>query len=161
MSYKIGQGYDVHQLKPNLPLILGGVNIPHTKGVVAHSDGDILIHSIIDAILGACNLGDLGSFFPNNKEWKNVSGLSMLDSIKNHIDSLDFSIFIQNIDTTIILQNPKLFSYIDDMKKNIANSLGISIDLLSIKATTTDYLGFIGQENGIACLTVCLISYED
>jgi len=158
MSYRIGQGYDIHQLKPNLPLILGGVNIPHAKGIVAHSDGDVLIHSIIDAILGAYNLGDIGLFFPNNVQCKNMSGLKMLTKIKQHIHTKKSNFSIINIDATIILQKPKLISYIKLMKENIAEALGIDSTLISIKATTTDYLGFIGKEEGIACSSVCLIN---
>jgi|TARA_B100001540_G_C15651869_1_gene571460 2-C-methyl-D-erythritol 2,4-cyclodiphosphate synthase len=157
MSYKIGQGYDVHQLKANLPLILGGVNIPHSKGILAHSDGDILIHSIIDAILGACNKGDIGSIFPNNDSSKNMSGLLMLETIRHDL-KIGLNIFISNIDATIILQTPKLLPYIESMKNNIAHSLEINPKFISIKATTTDYLGVIGQEKGIACLAVCLLN---
>tara|TARA_B100001142_G_scaffold311490_1_gene345960 strand:+ start:3613 stop:4119 length:507 start_codon:yes stop_codon:yes gene_type:complete len=162
MSYRIGQGYDVHQLKPELPLILGGVNIPHNKGIEAHSDGDILVHAIIDAILGAYHLGDIGKLFPNNSQTHNMSGLSMLNSIKNKLDSLlpfegvnHFS--IQNIDATIILQTPKLSKHIKLMEQNICKSLGLQDGNVSIKATTTDYLGFVGKEEGIACLAICLI----
>ena len=156
MSYRIGQGYDVHQLKSKLPLVLGGVTIPHHKGIVAHSDGDVLVHSIIDAILGACNKGDIGSMFPNNQKCKNMSGLLMLEKIKHNLKiGLNFS--IKNIDATIILQKPKLSLHIELMRENIAKSLGLDFQSVSIKATTTDYLGFIGQEEGIACLAVCLI----
>lgn len=162
MSYRIGQGYDVHQLKPELPLILGGVTIPHNKGIEAHSDGDILVHAIIDAILGAYHLGDIGKLFPNNNQTHNMSGLSMLNSIKNKLDSLlpfegvnHFS--IQNIDATIVLQTPKLSKYIRLMEQNICKSLGLQDDTVSIKATTTDHLGFVGKEEGIACLAICLI----
>ena len=162
MSYRIGQGYDVHQLKSGLPLTLGGVNISHTKGIEAHSDGDILIHAIIDAILGAYHLGDIGILFPNNNETHNMSGLSMLDSIKHKLDNLlpfdgNNYFAIQNIDATIILQTPKLSQYIKLMEQNICQSLGLQDGNISIKATTTDHLGFIGQEEGIACLAVCLI----
>ena len=165
MSYRIGQGYDVHQLKPKLPLILGGVTIPHHKGIEAHSDGDILVHSIIDAILGACHLGDIGKLFPNNSETQNMSGLSMLENIKYRLDSLvslnvNSHFSIQNIDATIILQAPKLSTYIELMEKNICKSLGLQYGNVSIKATTTDHLGFIGQEEGIACLAVCICKKE-
>ena len=160
MSYRIGQGYDVHQLKPKLSLILGGVNIPHNKGIVAHSDGDILIHSIIDAILGACNLGDIGTLFPNNDTYKDISGLLMLKKVKEYINTNKHNLSIQNIDSTIILQKPQLSPYIKSMKENIAQSLEINSTLISIKATTTDYLGFIGKEEGIVCLAVCLINEE-
>mgnify|MGYP006092168487 CR=1 FL=1 len=158
MSYRIGQGYDIHQLKPNLPLILGGVNIPHNKGIVAHSDGDILVHSIIDAILGACNLGDIGALFPNNDTCKDISGLLMLKKMKEYVNTNEYNLSIQNIDATIILQKPQLLPYIKSMKENIAQSLEINSTLISIKATTTDYLGFIGKEDGIACSAVCLIN---
>ena len=158
MSYRIGQGYDAHQLGDKLPLILGGVSIPHNKGVVAHSDGDILIHSIIDAILGACNLGDIGLLFPNNSTSKDMNGLLMLSKITKYLKDNNHNFCIHNIDATIILQKPKLSSYIKQMKHNIAESLDIDISLISIKATTTDYLGFIGKEQGIACLAVCLVN---
>ena len=158
MSYRIGQGYDIHQLKSNLPLILGGVNIPHNKGIVAHSDGDILVHSIIDAILGASNLGDIGALFPNNDTCKDISGLLMLKKMKEYVNTNECNLSIQNIDATIILQSPQLLPYIKSMKENIAQSLEINSTLISIKATTTDYLGFIGKEDGIACLAVCLIN---
>lgn len=158
MSYRIGQGYDVHQLDNNLPLILGGIKIPHHKGIVAHSDGDILAHAIIDAILGACNLGDIGLLFPNDDQCKDMSGLAMLTKIKEYLQNNQPNFFIVNIDTTIILQTPKLSAYIDRIKKNIAHSLDINLSLISIKATTTDYLGFIGKEQGIACLATCLIN---
>ena len=160
MSYRIGQGYDAHQLKTNLPLILGGIVIPHHKGIVAHSDGDILIHSIIDAILGAYNLGDLGLLFPSNSKHKNITGQLMLKNMKKYINSKGYIFSIENIDATIILQSPKLVSYISGMKKNIAQALNIDSTLISIKATTTDYLGFIGKEKGIACLSICLINKE-
>ena len=163
MSYRIGQGYDVHRLKPELPLILGGVTISHHKGIEAHSDGDILIHAIIDAILGAYHLGDIGKFFPNNSETQNMSGLSMLENIKHRLDNLvrlNGNFAIQNIDATIILQAPKLSTHIELMEKNICKSLGLQYGNVSIKATTTDHLGFIGQEEGIACLAICICKKE-
>ena len=158
MSYRIGQGYDAHQLGDKLPLILGGVSIPHHKGIVAHSDGDILIHSIIDAILGACNLGDIGLLFPNDANSKDMNGLLMLSKIKEYLKKDNCNFCIHNIDATIILQKPKLADYIKQMKHNIAESLDLDISSISIKATTTDYLGFIGKEQGIACLAVCLVN---
>lgn len=158
--FKIGQGYDVHQLKSNLPLIIGGVNIPHSKGIVAHSDGDILSHAIIDALLGACNLGDIGTLFPNESKWEKANGLVMLQNVKKLIDKNNKEINIVNIDSTIILQNPKLQPYIDLMRTNIAETLSIKKDLISVKATTTDKLGFIGSEDGIGCLSICLVNEE-
>ena len=160
MSFKIGQGYDVHQLKDNIPLYIGGVNIKHTKGIVAHSDGDILIHVIIDAIFGACNLGDLGQHFENTDEWENVSGLFMLTHALKIVKHKFSSFKIINIDSTIILQTPKMSNYIKLMKENIATTLEMSIDDLSIKATTTDKLGFVGLEEGIAAQAVCLIEIK-
>ena len=141
MSYSIGQGYDVHQLKPNLPLILGGVSISHSKGILAHSDGDILVHAIIDAILGACNLGDIGLLFPNDDTSKDMSGLLMLTKIKEYFKKDNLNFRINNIDATIILQSPKLSNHIQTMKSNISQSLGIDISSISIKATTTSATG--------------------
>lgn len=158
--YKIGQGYDIHQLKSDLPLILGGVDIEHTKGIDGHSDADILIHAIIDALLGAFNMGDIGAMFPNDKKWLNATGLDMLAYMKEQIHSKMGKLNIINIDSTIILQSPKLQPYILKMKENIANVLEISPDSISIKATTTDYLGFIGKEEGIGCLAICLVEHE-
>ena len=160
MSYRIGQGYDVHQLKSNLPLIIGGVNITHTKGILAHSDGDILIHAIIDSLLGACNLGDLGTHFPATNDWINASGLAMLEFI-NQLIFKNFPKFkILNIDSTIILETPKISHYINDMKLNISNTLNMNIDVISIKATTTDKLGPIGLEQGVAAKSICLIQLD-
>ena len=161
MSYRIGKGYDVHQLQENLPLILGGIHIKHHKGILAHSDGDILVHAIIDSILGALAVGDLGKFFPNTEKWKNISGLIMLQHIKKLLSFQDNKFLIINIDATIILQTPKLSNYIEKMKKNIAESLEINIEQISIKATTTDKLGFIGSEKGIAAESICLLKYDN
>ena len=155
MSYKIGQGFDVHQLELNLPFILGGVDIDFNKGIKAHSDGDILIHAIIDSILGALNLGDIGTHFPSSSKWENSSGTIMLKHISELLLLKKYHII--NIDTTIIAQAPKLLSYIHDMKSNISNILKIDKNKISIKATTTDYLGFIGKGEGIAVQAICLI----
>ena len=160
MSYRIGQGYDIHQLKSGLPLIIGGVNITHSKGILAHSDGDILIHAIIDSLLGASNLGDLGTHFPATDDWNDASGLYLLECINKLILKKfpEFKIF--NIDSTIILETPRLSHYIHDMKLNISNILNINIDTISIKATTTDKLGPIGIEQGIAVQSICLIQLD-
>ena len=160
MSYRIGQGYDVHQLKSNLSLIIGGVNITHTKGILAHSDGDILIHAIIDSLLGACNLGDLGTHFPATNDWSNTSGLAMLEFINQLIVKKFPKFKILNIDSTIILEAPKISHYINDMKLNISNTLNLNIDAISIKATTTDKLGPIGLEQGVAAKSICLIQLD-
>ena len=158
--FKIGQGYDIHQLKSGLPLILGGVEIPHTKGIDGHSDADILIHAIIDAVLGAFNMGDIGAMFPNNEKWHNANGLDMLSHMKEKVHSKIGKMNIINIDSTIILQSPKMQPYIIKMKENIAKVLDISPISYSITATTTDYLGFIGTEEGIGCLAICLVNHE-
>ena len=157
MSFRIGHGYDVHQLEDGLPLIIGGVNIPFSKGIVAHSDGDVLLHSIIDALLGATGLGDIGQLFPNDKKWENGSGMDMLKITLNHIYEKHSNFEIINIDSTLILQKPKMLDFKDLMKKNIAKILNINKDLISVKATTTDKLGFIGNSSGIAAEVVCLV----
>ena len=143
--------------------MLGGVDIPHTKGAVAHSDGDVLIHAIIDSLLGATNLGDIGQLFPNSKEWEHASGLKMLQYTYNKIQDKFSNIKICNIDATIILEKPKLSSHINQMKNNIAKAIStdnFDINNISIKATTTDKLGFIGLEQGIAAQAICLIKLK-
>ena len=140
---------------------MGGVNIDYHKGVVAHSDGDVLIHAIIDSILGALAIGDLGTIFPNNSKWENASGLTMLQHIKKLLTLRNQKFIIINIDSTIILQTPKLSSYVQLMRKNISDALGINITQISIKATTTDKLGFIGDGQGLAVESICLIKNEN
>jgi len=160
MSYRIGQGYDVHQLKENLPLVLGGVKIDYHKGIVAHSDGDVLIHAIIDSILGALAIGDLGKFFPATDKWKNSSGLSMLQYINKLLRLDNHQFIIINIDSTIILHKPQLSPYLDMMKENVSKALELNSSQISIKATTTDKLGFIGSGSGVAAESICLIKNE-
>ena len=163
MSFRIGQGYDVHQLQTGLPLIIGGVDIPHAKGVLAHSDGDVLIHAIIDAMLGAVNLGDIGQLFPNSKEWKNESGLKMLQYAYHVIKNKFPKLKICNIDATLILEAPKVSSHITQMQNNLVKAISddnFDISNISIKATTTDQLGFIGLETGIAAQAICLIQLK-
>ena len=157
MSLRIGHGYDVHQLKEGLPLIIGGESISFSKGILAHSDGDILIHTIIDALLGSTNLGDIGTLFPNQERWKNAAGTSMLQITYEHICKKYPNFNIINIDSTIILQEPKIGQYKTKMKNNIAEILNIDINAISIKGTTTDYLGFVGTGLGIAAEAVCLV----
>jgi len=157
MSLRIGHGYDVHQLKEGLPLIIGGESISFSKGILAHSDGDILIHTIIDALLGSTNLGDIGTLFPNQERWKNAAGTSMLKITYEHICKKYSNFNIINIDSTIILQEPKIGQYKTKMKNNIAEILNIDINAISIKGTTTDYLGFVGTGLGIAAEAVCLV----
>ena len=156
MNIRVGFGYDVHQLKEGETLILGGININHYKGTVAHSDGDVLIHSICDALLGAANLRDIGVFFPDNSsEYKDIDSKILLkktvELLKNH------SYTISNIDSTICLQKPKIKDIIPEMQKTLSKVMNISINDISIKATTTEKLGFIGNEEGISSYAVCLI----
>ena len=158
MNLRVGHGYDVHQLKDGLSLVIGGESIPFEKGIVAHSDGDVLAHTIIDAILGATNLGDIGQLFPNDNKWKNVSGIDMLKLTFKHIQKHYPNFKILNIDTTIILEKPKILKFKDSMKANIAHALNIDEQKISIKATTTDKLGFIGNKLGIASESICLVT---
>ena len=156
MSYRIGKGYDVHQIKVGEPLILGGVSIPYEKGVVAHSDGDILLHAIIDSLLGALALGDIGALFPNSKEWENISGLLMLKKVKAFITS-KYRITIINIDSSLIAEKPKILTHADAMKKNIAQALGLEMDQIGIKATTNERMGFVGKGEGMAAMAVASV----
>ena len=156
MRIRIGQGYDVHQLAEGLPFILGGVSIPHSHGMVAHSDGDVLLHSICDALLGAAALRDIGFHFPDNSnDYKNIDSRILLRKTKDLLSNDGWT--IGNIDATECLQKPKLLNYIPQMCENIANDLNIDIRDVSIKATTTEKLGFVGREEGIAVFAVALI----
>ena len=155
--YKVGIGYDVHQLESGESLIIGGVDIDFDKGISGHSDGDVLIHSIIDSILGASSNGDIGKHFPSSDEkWKNFSSLKMLSFIYNDLIKRDFK--IEHIDAVIILQEPNLSRFIEKMKSNILDSLNNEKCTVSIKATTTDYLGYIGEGKGIACQAIATLS---
>ncbi|KYN76506.1 2-C-methyl-D-erythritol 2,4-cyclodiphosphate synthase [Clostridium sporogenes] len=153
---RIGLGYDVHKLIENRPLIIGGVTIPHDKGLLGHSDADVLIHAIIDALLGAAALGDIGKHFPDSdKNFKNISSISLLSKVKNLIDKEGYEIV--NIDCTIIAQKPKMLYHIDAMKKNICKCLKLDNNMLNIKATTEEGLGFTGKEDGISANAICLL----
>lgn len=153
---RIGHGYDVHRLGENRKLIIGGVDIPYSLGLVGHSDGDVLTHVVIDSILGALALRDIGYHFPDNDNaYKDINSLKLLSKVKDTLDEKGYA--IGNIDSTIVAQKPKLSPYIEDMRKNIANILGISIDLVNVKATTEEGLGFTGEEKGIAAHSVCII----
>jgi 2-C-methyl-D-erythritol 2,4-cyclodiphosphate synthase len=156
MSFRIGQGYDVHRLAEGETLWLGGILVPHTKGTVAHSDGDVLIHAICDALLGALKLGDIGTHFPDNSaEFKNIDSKLLLKRSYQLIQEKGFEIV--NIDSTISAQQPKLKPYIPEMELTMAGVLGIDPDQISVKATTTEKLGFEGREEGISALTVVLL----
>ncbi len=152
--YRIGEGYDVHRLVEGRDLILGGVKVPYEKGLLGHSDADVLTHAIMDALLGALALGDIGKHFPDTDEkFKGANSLSLLRTTKEMIKHSN----ICNIDATIICEKPKLRSYIDDMRKNIAETLDIDISRVSIKATTEEGLGFTGEGKGIAARAITLI----
>jgi len=155
-NFRIGFGYDVHQLKTGRKLIIGGVKIPFEKGPVAHSDGDVLIHSICDALLGALSLGDIGLHFPDNSdEFKDIDSKILLERVVEMIDRKGFQVV--NIDSAVSLQRPKLKDYISEMKEILSAILLIGPDLVSIKATTTEHLGFIGRGEGIAAQTIVLL----
>ena len=159
MDIRVGNGYDTHPLVKGESLILGGIIIPHDKGTQGHSDGDVLVHAIIDALLGATNLGDIGQHFPsNNLEYKNASSLNLLSQVIEMIHKQSYSIF--NIDSTILLERPIIKDYIHSMKREVAKRLVIAEDRISIKATTNDRLGFIGEEKGISAIATVLIQKE-
>lgn len=154
---RIGTGYDVHKLIEGRDLILGGVNIPHPKGLLGHSDADVLLHAIMDSLLGALALGDIGYHFPDTDgTYKDISSLTLLDSVGKLINEKGYK--IENIDSTIIAQKPKLSPHIKDMRTNISKTLNISIDQISVKATTEEGLGFTGTEEGISAQSICLLS---
>jgi len=157
-NFRIGQGYDVHRLGENRELILGGVKIPSEKGCIAHSDGDVLIHAICDALLGAANLGDIGKHFPDNDpQYKNIASTVLLGEVLKMLN--DEGLVINNIDSTICLQKPKIASFIEDIQSNLSGLLeNVPV---SVKATTTEKLGFVGKEEGVAAYAVALIHKTD
>ena len=154
---RIGIGYDIHKLDESRKLILGGVRIPFEKGLLGHSDADVLVHSVCDALLGAAGQGDIGTHFPDSDPaYKDVSSLDLLSATDKILRYKGFSVV--NIDTTILAEAPKLSSYRDRMRKNIATTLGIDIACIGVKATTTEGLGMIGRGEGIAAMSVALIT---
>ncbi|MDR1912956.1 MAG: 2-C-methyl-D-erythritol 2,4-cyclodiphosphate synthase [Clostridiales bacterium] len=156
MNFKIGNGYDVHRLAENRKLILGGVEIAHTKGLLGHSDSDVLVHAIMDALLGASGLGDIGMHFPDTSaEYKDISSIILLRKVDDLLHKNNFK--IGNLDCVIVAQKPKLAKYFPEMKKNVAESLHINPACVNIKATTEEGLGFTGAEEGIAAWAVCLL----
>ncbi len=153
---RIGFGYDVHAFDENRPLILGGVEIPHTHGLLGHSDADVLLHAISDALLGAAALGDIGRHFPDsNAAYKGISSLILLQRTVFLVRERGFE--IENIDSTLVLQKPRLAPHIPRMVENIANTSNISPSCVNVKATTTERLGFTGREEGIAAYAVVLL----
>lgn len=153
---RIGHGYDVHRLTEDRKLILGGVIVPYDKGLLGHSDADVLTHAIMDSLLGAAALGDIGLMFPDDDpHFKNADSLKLLETVCDAINSKGYK--ISNIDATIIAQSPKLKPYISSMRENISNICGLSLDEVNIKATTEENLGFTGAGEGIAAHAVCIL----
>ena len=153
---RVGLGYDVHKLVENRKLILGGVEIPYEKGLLGHSDADVLLHAIMDALLGAAALGDIGKHFPDNDDrYKDVDSLVLLEKVCELIRNKGYE--ISNVDSTILAQAPKLRPYIDEMRSKLAKAMKLDIDELSVKATTEERLGFTGREEGIAAHAVVLL----
>lgn len=156
---RIGHGYDVHKLVEGRKLIVGGVDIPYEFGLLGHSDADVLLHAISDAILGAVALGDIGGMFPDTDEkWKGADSLVLLEAVVKRVN--DEGYFIENIDSTLIAQQPKMKPYILSMRENIANVCGIDVSQVSVKATTEEQLGFTGRKEGISAHAVVLLNNE-
>lgn len=153
---RIGHGYDVHKLAENRKLIVGGVEIPHDKGLLGHSDADVLLHAISDALLGAAALGDIGLHFPpEDMNFKDIDSRILLRKVAELLKNNGYRVI--NVDSTILAQKPKMKPYINAMRENIAKDLGLDISKVSVKATTEEGLGFTGEEKGIAAHAVCLI----
>jgi len=156
MNIRVGFGFDVHQLKDGLDFWLGGIIVPHTKGGLGHSDADVLIHAICDALLGAANLGDIGKYFPDTDlKYKGIDSKRLLQEVMILIREKGYE--ISNIDSTICLQTPKIGKYIPEMQKVLASCIGVNKDLVSIKATTTEKLSFVGREEGVSAYATVLI----
>lgn len=156
MDIRIGHGYDVHALADGLRLVLGGIEIAHTKGCIAHSDGDVAIHAICDALLGALALGDIGKLFPDSSdEFKDIDSKILLRRVADMISEQGYA--ISNVDCTIAMQRPRLRPHIDSMRAALAAVMGIGIDRVSVKATTTEHLGFEGREEGVSATAVVLL----
>ena len=154
--FRTGIGFDAHALVEGRPLVIGGVRIPHSRGLLGHSDADVLVHAVMDAILGALALGDIGEHFPDTEdEFEGADSLELLSRVQKMIEDKGYS--CENLDSIIIAEKPKLNSYIGEMRKNLASVLKISTDQLSIKATTTEHMGFTGREEGIAAQATVLL----
>jgi 2-C-methyl-D-erythritol 2,4-cyclodiphosphate synthase len=153
---RVGFGYDVHPLEVGRPLILGGVSVPFQMGLLGHSDADVVVHALCDALLGAMALGDLGQYFPSTDErWQGISSLLLLQHVTNLLREHQFGVC--NVDITVVAQRPRLAPYIAQMQQTLAATVGITPQQMSVKATTTDGLGFAGRSEGIAAYAVCLI----
>ena len=154
--FRTGIGFDAHALVEGLPLVIGGVNIPHSKGLLGHSDADVLVHAVMDAILGALALGEIGEHFPDTEdEFQGADSIELLSRVQKMIEEKGYC--CENLDSIIIAEKPKLKTYLGEMRENLASVLKINIDQLSIKATTTEHLGFTGREEGIAAQAIVLL----
>ncbi len=154
--FRIGHGYDVHRLVEGRPLILGGISIPHTHGLLGHSDADVLLHAIMDAVLGAAALGDIGTHFPDSDPaYAGISSLRLLEKVAELVSNAGYS--VANMDATVIAQKPRLAPYISEMREKVANVFSVPTSAVNIKATTEEGLGFTGHLEGIAAHAVCLI----
>ena len=159
-NLRIGHGYDVHCLTEGRRLILGGVEIPYEKGLLGHSDADVLTHAVMDALLGAAALGDIGKLFPDSSaEFKGISSIELLRRVKERLDGAGFAVV--NLDATVLAQAPKLAPYREQMRENIARALGIPVSRVSVKATTEEGLGFTGSGEGMAAHAVALLEQTD
>ena len=157
---RTGIGFDSHALGPDRRLVLGGVVVPHDRGLVGHSDGDVLVHAIMDALLGAANLGDKGQHFPSSDEqYRDISSLVLLERVGQQVASLGWR--IANVDATMLAQRPRLGPFIPEMKDRTAAALAMPVERLSVKVTTTDYLGFTGREEGIAAVAIATIYRQE
>ena len=154
---RVGMGYDVHRLVEDRDLIIGGVKIPHTLGLLGHSDADVLLHAIMDALLGAAALGDIGKHFPDtDPQYKGISSIRLLEHVAKLLEEKGY--IVENIDATIIAQKPKMRPYIEQMEENIAKALKIGNDQVNVKATTEEGLGFTGTEEGISAQAICALT---
>ncbi|MGL5832618.1 MAG: 2-C-methyl-D-erythritol 2,4-cyclodiphosphate synthase [Waterburya sp.] len=159
MNIRIGNGYDIHQLVADRPLILGGVKIPHTLGLLGHSDADVLTHGIMDALLGALGLGDIGHYFPpSDPQWKGADSIMLLRQVLSIIQSQGWQ--IGNIDSTIVAEQPKLKPHLKSMRSSLAQAMEIDLEQISIKATTNEKLGPVGREEGICAYVVALLIHS-
>jgi 2-C-methyl-D-erythritol 2,4-cyclodiphosphate synthase len=154
--YRIGEGFDLHTLAPDRPLIIGGVTIPHEKGLDGHSDADVLIHALIDALLGACGMGDIGQQFPDtDPQWKGASSRILLEKVSALVVEAGYSVV--NIDSTVIAQRPRLSGHIQDMRVILSSDLGIPIDAVNVKAKTSEHVGSVGREECIVATVSVLL----
>ena len=157
IGIRIGHGYDVHRLTEGRPLILGGVHIPYERGLLGHSDADVLAHAVMDALLGAAALGDIGGLFPDSDErWRGADSLRLLKQVTAHLAENGWE--IGNVDATVLVQAPKLALYIPEMRQKLAAAMGVNASQVSVKATTEEHLGFTGAGEGMACHAVALLS---